>query len=115
MSTSEPVPKRDEFVFTPAKRKKPPYGWKRCDCPIYASGTLRDGFRRKKTGDSNWPEAENQVKAWEQAGAWMGATEGTVSLIEATEVVAQTLTTIPDVLHAFIAKCERRKIQAAKV
>ena len=25
-------------------------GWKKCGCPIYASGTLKDGFQRKKTG-----------------------------------------------------------------
>jgi len=32
--------------------------WKRCSCPIYASGTLSGHFRRKNTERSIWPEAK---------------------------------------------------------
>jgi hypothetical protein len=45
------------------------FAWKKCDCPIYASGTLRDGFKRKNTEKTTSPEAEARADAWEEAGS----------------------------------------------
>jgi site-specific recombinase XerD len=45
-------------------------GWKRCDCPIYADGTLCGSFKRRNTKKKNWAEARAVVSAWECAGAW---------------------------------------------
>jgi integrase len=44
--------------------------WKRCDCWIYASGTKSDGFKRRNTKKSTWPEAEAVANVWEQADSW---------------------------------------------
>jgi integrase/recombinase XerD len=48
--------------------------WKRCSCPIYASGTLGRLFKRKNTGQTNWPEAKAIATSWETAGKWAGDT-----------------------------------------
>jgi len=44
--------------------------WKRCFCPIYASGTLRGHFKRKNTERSTWPEANAVASGWEATGSW---------------------------------------------
>src|SRR5580704_11743237 len=43
---------------------------KKCDCPIYAGGTLDGHFRRKNTETTNWDEAKAIVATWERAGSW---------------------------------------------
>jgi site-specific recombinase XerD len=49
------------------ERKK---SWKRCDCLIFASGTLKGKFKRKSTERSDWTEARSIAAVWEQAGSW---------------------------------------------
>src|SRR5262249_35344858 len=49
--------------------------WKRCFCPIYASGTLAGTFKRKNTERTAWDEAKALVHAWEDAGAWDGSAQ----------------------------------------
>jgi len=51
------------------ERKK---SWKKCACPIFASGTLGRKFKRKTTGQSDWEQARAVTTAWEQAGSWDG-------------------------------------------
>jgi hypothetical protein len=46
--------------------------WKRCFCPIYASGTLAAQFKRKNTERTAWDEAKALVRVWEDAAAWDG-------------------------------------------
>jgi integrase len=52
------------------ERKK---GWKRCACPIFASGTLAGRSRRQSTGKWEWDDAKVIAGVWEQAGTWNGA------------------------------------------
>jgi integrase len=82
----------------------PRFGWKRCDCPIYVSGTLRDGFRRKKTGCTTWPEAESRVQAWEAAGAWAASSLRATPKAEPAQRNPNSalLKTIEDALSDFI-------------
>ena len=47
-------------------------GWKSCDCPIYASGTVNRIFKRKNTERILWDEAKGVATAWETAGSWDG-------------------------------------------
>ena len=47
--------------------------WKRCSCPIYASGTLSAQFKRKNTERSSWPAANAIASAWEATGRWDGS------------------------------------------
>jgi len=37
------------------ERKK---GWKRCECPIFTSGTLQGHFKRQNTGQWEWAAAQ---------------------------------------------------------
>ena len=45
-------------------------GWKRCSCPIFASGTLQGKFRRQTTGQWEWIPAKAVVAELDKAGAW---------------------------------------------
>jgi integrase len=47
--------------------------WKKCSCPIYASGTLNAQFRRKNTERTMWSDAKAVVEKWESAGSWDGS------------------------------------------
>jgi integrase len=47
--------------------------WKRCGCPIVATGTLSKEFRRLKTGQIFWDQAHIVITRWETAGCWPGA------------------------------------------
>jgi len=47
-------------------------GWKRCDCPIFGSGTLSRNFRRQSTGQWEWDGARAVIALWERAGNWHG-------------------------------------------
>lgn len=51
------------------ERKK---GWKRCECPIFASGTLAKLYRRQSTGQWEWANAKTVTASWEAAGSWDG-------------------------------------------
>ena len=44
--------------------------WRRCDCQIFAAGTLGGKFRRRRTGKWNWEEAKVVATTWDAAGAW---------------------------------------------
>jgi integrase len=54
-------------------------GWKRCACPIYASGTVGGQFKRKNTEHTAWVEAKAIVAEWEAAGSWRGSEKSVVS------------------------------------
>lgn len=47
-------------------------GWKRCECPIIAAGTLNKVFKRVSTGRWEWEDAQAVATGIEAAGAWTG-------------------------------------------
>src|SRR6266853_1587554 len=49
------------------ERKK---SWRRCSCPIFASGTLQRKFRRQTTGQWEWTPAKAVVAEFERIGTW---------------------------------------------
>lgn len=51
------------------ERKK---GWKRCECPIFVSGTMAGRYRRQKTGKWEWEDAKTAIAGLEAAGSWTG-------------------------------------------
>lgn len=64
--------------------------WKRCSCPIYASGTIGGHFRRVNTKRVAWDEAAAVAAGWEAAGDWPVPTTGrsgsrVISELTATE------------------------------
>jgi site-specific recombinase XerD len=86
------------------ERKK---GWKRCECPIFVSGSLHKRFSRQTTGQWEWDVARAVAERLEAVGTWgnVGPT-----LHPATET-APSRTTIADATEAFLAKCQNRAIQ----
>lgn len=76
-------------------------GWKRCACPIYASGTLRRQFRRKNTERVTWPEAKAVSASWEAVGAWDG---GVPPPEPVPAVEAPAKITIDRAVSAFLAE-----------
>jgi hypothetical protein len=81
------------------ERKK---GWKRCDCPIFASGTLSGKFRRQTTGQWEWPNAVATARQWEAIGSWTGETPPLVAL-PAPET-SPGRTTIAQAVQAFLGE-----------
>src|SRR5579863_9678392 len=47
--------------------------WKKCACPIYASGTLAGAFKRKNLEASLWELAKPIAAALESADSWDGS------------------------------------------
>src|ERR1039457_4777563 len=87
------------------ERKK---GWKRCACPIFASGTLARISRRQSTGKWEWDDAKATAAQWEQAGNWDGTS--LIATPPPQDVAPPARITIIDATEAFIAKCQNRGI-----
>src|SRR5262245_36230511 len=54
------------------ERKK---GWKRCECPIFVSGTLQGCFRRHNSAQWEWESAKALAGQFEVAGSWNGSSQ----------------------------------------
>ena len=87
---------------------------KKCECPIYASGTLSRQFKRKNTERIHWADAKVIVAEWESAGSWNGALKpvtqpptGPVSDASPTRI------SITEALQAYLAVREGAGIAAA--
>src|SRR4051812_17740861 len=90
--------------------EKPSKGWVKCDCPIYVSGTLKDGFKRKNTGCSDWDRADTVAVIYQGAGSWSEP----VAPVEPAEKVVKPedgSITIEAATNAFILRCQTREIQ----
>jgi integrase len=85
------------------ERKK---GWRRCECPIFASGTLGKAFRRHNTGQWEFEGARAVAAALERAGTW-GKVAPTP---EAAPESQRTRITVEDATQAYLAKCKNRSI-----
>ncbi len=99
--------KRPRRLHSRKAQEVPRYGWKRCECFIYASGTLADGFKRKNTGQYEWAAAERVAAEWERLGSW--SLRATPS-IATSEQQAQSRISVDDATKAFLLKCESRRI-----
>jgi integrase len=90
------------------ERKK---GWKRCECPIIASGTLNRKFRRQTTGQWEWSPARATASQWEANKNWAGISS--IAAAAPHEPAPLPRITIHDATEAFLAKCQNRSIQPA--
>jgi len=88
------------------ERKK---GWRRCECPIFLSGTLHGKFKRQTTGKWEWDEARLAAAEWETLGRWNATRHETVTT-SATKKDAVESATISDATEAFLASCRDRGI-----
>ena len=86
--------------------------WRKCACPIFASGSLGRRFQRQTTGKWEWDDARAIAAAWEQAGSWNSG----VSIPpqpSPTTVARDERVAILDATETFLAKCKNRSIQPA--
>jgi integrase len=89
------------------ERKK---GFRRCECPIFASGTLSGTFKRQNSGHWEWDDAKAVAATWEQVGSWDGKVAPLptpVSIADPTEVPRMA---IADAAKVFLAHHEGAKI-----
>ena len=84
------------------ERKK---GWRRCECPIFVSGTLLGKFKRQNTGQWEWDSARPICSDWESAGNWAGPQPKSP---EPLLVVAQLSgrITVVEAIQTFMAEIE---------
>jgi hypothetical protein len=87
------------------ERKK---GWKRCECPIFVSGSLAQIFKRYNTGHWEWEDARVVATRFDVAGRWNSHVSE-----PAKPSPTHERTRIADALDAFLAKCKSRDIQPA--
>ena len=89
--------------------------WKRCSCPIYASGTLNERFKRRNTERLAWPDAKTVVAEWETAGSWNGPVKAAGPLVPAAEPAdpSQSRLTIADAIRSYLAIREGGGIASA--
>jgi integrase len=84
--------------------------WKRCFCPIYASGTLSGIFKRRNTERTSWDEAKPLVRAWEDAGAWDGPVQVPAPPVPDSPAPDSARIKIADAIAAFLAIREGSRI-----
>lgn len=75
--------------------------WKRCECPIVVSGTLRKKFRRHSTGQWEWAPSKAIAALFEAAGTW--TTQIAAPLPAATGESTTPRITIDRAVKAFMA------------
>src|SRR5579862_3551994 len=90
--------------------------WKKCSCPIYASGKL-GRFNRKNTERTAWDEAKALARTWEDAGAWdtpAKAQPAPVPVPAPVNTVEDGRTTIDDAVKAFTVEYKRHAANTRK-
>src|ERR1051326_2987626 len=92
------------------ERKK---GFKRCECPIFASGTMAGKSKRQNTGQWEWEPAKLIATKWEAIGNWDSFHQASPPPAVASKLEPETQpsTTIADATEAFLATCQNRGIQ----
>lgn len=109
--------KRKPGTRTRKPQEAPSLGWKKCHCPIYASGTLNGLFNRKNTDKVTWDEAEQKADLWEKAGSWTLALTTPAPVPVVVPATASSKTEgfspieIEKGLAAYIAKCQLKSIK----
>ncbi len=90
-------------------------GWKRCFCPIYASGTIAGQFKRKNTERTDWEAAKTTVGAWEDAGAWDPSVtvHNPVPQVPAIPAQEAQLVTITEATEFFLSNRTQRGIESS--
>jgi site-specific recombinase XerD len=88
-------------------------GWKKCNCPIYASGTLGRKFKRRNTECRSWDEAKAVITPWEETQSWDARNPGPIALIPEPrrEFEAEPNgVTIAEATESFLANRQNRGI-----
>jgi integrase len=86
------------------ERKK---GWRRCECPIFASGTLKGRFKRHNTRQWEFDAARVAAAAFERAASWTASIQQAAPQPEEPE---RARIKVADATEAFLANCKNRNI-----
>ena len=70
------------------ERKK---GWRRCNCQIFASGTIAGNFKRKYTGKTAWDDARAVAAEWQKSASWDGEVILPAKILFGLEVIENRL------------------------
>jgi integrase len=89
------------------ERKK---GFRRCECPIFVSGTLQRRFRRQTTAQWEWDAARAVASQLEAADDWDGAIEEPLPP-KMDESRGQNRIAINDATDAYLSRCRDRAIR----
>lgn len=95
------------------ERKK---GWKRCECPIFLSGTLRGLFKRYNGGQWEWESARALAAQFEVAGSWNPSTQLSpppAQTVAPLHDSGATRVAIGDAIQVFLTHKQGAKIAAA--
>jgi integrase len=82
------------------ERKK---AWRKCECPIFISGSLNGTFRRHNSGKWQWNDARVIAAQFETAASWITRISQPVP---ASPTHGPKHTTIPDAIKAFLGERE---------
>ena len=88
------------------ERKK---AWKRCSCPIFASGTLAGTHRRQTTGQWEWSDAKAVAAEWEAAKGW----DTHPKEIAPPASAKKERITVQQATGDYLARCSNRGIEAS--
>ncbi len=92
------------------ERKK---NWRgRCDCPIFAFGTLARRFKRQSTERAQWSDARAVADTWEAAESWDGKRAVVSEVVEPAAPVRARIT-IADAAKIFLGHRENAEIAPA--
>jgi integrase len=85
------------------ERKK---GWSRCECPIFASGTLDKVAKRQNTGQWEWERARLITAKWETFGRWDSPASESAQPASIPNTPKRTV--IVEATKAYLSRCENR-------
>jgi hypothetical protein len=77
-------------------------GFKRCDCPIFAAGTINGRRKRQSTAQWEWDAARTAIAQIEATGS--------IPAPPPPEPAQPQRSTIKDATAAFLAKCQSRNV-----
>jgi hypothetical protein len=99
--------------FRSGKFEESRRGWKRCACPIVASGTLHGVFSRKNTGHYEWEQAEAAAAALEATSSWDGSPVNAAPPPEPAAPPQRT--TVADAILVYLANREAANLAPASL
>jgi len=92
------------------ERKK---AWRRCECPIFVSGTLQGTFKRQNTGKWEWADARPIVASYEEIGSWSAPQPEPPQPVASAVPVSAQRVLIADAVKVFLSNREGAKIAPA--
>src|SRR5690242_13897859 len=78
------------------------HGWKKCECPIFASGTLQGIFKRQNTAQWDWNAARAVTIAYEKASSWTGTPTEPIPVAAIPEPPSSKRTTIERAIKTYL-------------